>query len=135
MRVVARLPLRVRVLFGRDNRHVTAVGRVLQLLYAAFLRALAFIGGAIAAYGATGIFTSSGLMPPNPLVWTGLAATAIVATALWSHERRPSGLWPALAIARSRIRFTPSARLAKPSARRHTVRWVRTTRARRSGRT
>jgi hypothetical protein len=37
-----------------DNRSVTVFRRVVQLLYAALLRSLAFIGGAIAPYGAAG---------------------------------------------------------------------------------
>jgi hypothetical protein len=67
--------------------------------YAVLLRALAAIGGALTAYGATGMFTSAGLMPPNALVTTGLLFTFVVVGAIWSRERRLDGVWPALLIA------------------------------------
>jgi hypothetical protein len=70
----------------------------MRLLYAAFLRGLAFIGGAITAYGATAMFTSGGYMPPNAIVLIGLGASLLVAATLWISERRLTGLWPALAI-------------------------------------
>jgi hypothetical protein len=66
---------------------------------AVLLRALAAIGGAVTAYGATGMFTSAGLMPPNPLVTAGLLFTIIVLAAMWSKERRFDGVWPALLVA------------------------------------
>jgi hypothetical protein len=70
----------------------------MRLLYAAFLRGLAFIGGAITAYGATAMFTSGGYMPPNAIVLIGVGASLLVAATLWISERRLTGLWPALAI-------------------------------------
>jgi hypothetical protein len=75
------------------------VGRALCFGYAVLLRALAAIGGALAAYGATGMFTSGGLMPPNALVTTGLLFTIVVLVAMWSKERRLAGAWPALLVA------------------------------------
>ncbi len=67
--------------------------------YAVVLRALAAIGGALTAYGATGMFTTAGLTPPNALVTTGLLFTFVVVGAMWSRERRFDGVWPALLIA------------------------------------
>src|SRR2546425_11619444 len=67
--------------------------------YALLLRALTAVGGAIAAYGATGMFTTAGLRPPNVIVIAGLAAFGAAALALWSSERTLSGIWPALLIA------------------------------------
>lgn len=84
--------------FLHDNRFVAAVRRVVRLLYAALLRSLAFIGGAITAYGATAMFTSSGYMPPNAIVVVGLVASLLVAATLWRSELRLTGLWPALVI-------------------------------------
>ena len=72
---------------------------VAKLGYALFLRVLTAVGGAIAAYGATGMFTTAGIMPPNAIVILGLAATGAAALALWSSERTLSGIWPALLIA------------------------------------
>ena len=57
------------------------------------------VGGAIAAYGATGMFTTSGITPPNAIVIAGLAACGAAALALWLSERRLMGIWPALLIA------------------------------------
>ncbi len=72
---------------------------VAKLGYALFLRALTGVGGAIAAYGATGMFTTAGITPPNAIVIAGLAASGGAALALWSSERTLSGIWPALLIA------------------------------------
>jgi hypothetical protein len=63
------------------------------------LRALLATGGAIAAYGATGMFTTGGITPPNAIVVVGLAACAAAALALWSSERTLTGIWTALLIA------------------------------------
>jgi hypothetical protein len=63
------------------------------------LRTLAAVGGAIGAYGATGMFTSAGIMPPNAIVIAGLVAFGASALALWSSERTLTGIWPALLIA------------------------------------
>ena len=71
---------------------------IAKLGYALLLRALAAVGGAIAAYGATGMFTTSGVMPPNAIVIAGLAACGAAALALWSSERTLTGIWPALLI-------------------------------------
>jgi hypothetical protein len=73
--------------------------RVARFGYAVLLRTLGAVGGAIAAYGATGMFTSSGIMPPNPIVIAGLFAFGAAALALWSSERTLTGIWPALLIA------------------------------------
>jgi hypothetical protein len=73
--------------------------RSLLFGYSVVLRALVAIGGALTAYGATGMFTTAGLMPPNALVTTGLFFTAVVVAAMWSRERRLDGVWPALLIA------------------------------------
>lgn len=72
---------------------------VAKLGYGVLLRALTAVGGAVAAYGATGMFTTAGIMPPNAIVITGLAMCAAAALALWSSERTLSGIWPALLIA------------------------------------
>lgn len=72
--------------------------RVLRLIYSAALRGLATLGGAVAAYGATGMFTSGVVMPPNALVIAGLALCVLAGAALWRSERRVTGLWPALLI-------------------------------------
>jgi hypothetical protein len=69
---------------------------VTNLGYALLLRAFTALGGAIAAYGAAGMFTTGGIMPPNAIVIAGLAACIAAALALWSSERTLSGIWPAL---------------------------------------
>ena len=71
---------------------------VAKLGYALLLRALAAVGGAIALYGAYGMFTTAGVMPPNAIVIAGLAACGAAALALWSSERTLTGIWPALLI-------------------------------------
>ena len=45
-----------------------ALSRVAKFGYAVLLRTLTAMGGAVAAYGATGMFTSGGIMPPNAIV-------------------------------------------------------------------
>jgi hypothetical protein len=70
-----------------------------RFAYAVLLRVLAALGGAIAAYGATGMFTSSGITPPNVIVIAGLAGFGAAALALWSSERTLTGIWPALLVA------------------------------------
>ena len=72
---------------------------VAKLGYALLLRALAAVGGAIALYGAYGMFTTAEVMPPNAIVIAGLAACGAAALALWSSERTLTGIWPALLIA------------------------------------
>ena len=72
---------------------------VAKLGYALLLRVLTAVGGAIAAYGATGMFTTGGITPPNAIVIVGLAAAAAAALALWSSERTRTGVWTALLIA------------------------------------
>ena len=62
------------------------------------LRSLAAIGGALAGYGATGMFTTGGITPPNALVTAGLIFVVIVAAVMWSRERRIAGVWPALLV-------------------------------------
>jgi hypothetical protein len=70
-----------------------------KFAYAVLLRTLMAIGGAIAAYGATGMFTSAGIMPPNVIVIVGLVACGAAALALWSSERKLTGVWTALLVA------------------------------------
>lgn len=60
------------------------------------LRAILAAAGALAAYGATGMFTGAGIMPPNSLVVIGAAAAVICAAALAWKERRLDGVWVAL---------------------------------------
>jgi hypothetical protein len=83
----------------RENRDVEPARRLLRFGYAVLLRALASIGGAVSAYGATGMFTTAGIMPPNVIVIVGLGLCAAVILALWSSERRLSGIWPAFLLA------------------------------------
>jgi hypothetical protein len=78
---------------------VSGLISVAKFGYAVLIRTLMAVGGAIAAYGATGMFTTGGIMPPNPIVIAGLAACGAAALALWSSERRLTGIWPALLIA------------------------------------
>src|SRR5438445_813447 len=70
-----------------------------RLGYALLLRALVAVGGAIAAYGATGMFTTAGITAPNAIVLAGLAASGAAALALWKSERTLTGIWPALLVA------------------------------------
>ena len=79
-----------------QNREVDAARRLARFGYAVLLRALASMGGAVTAYGATGMFTTGGIMPPNVIVIAGLGLCAVVILALWSSERRLGGIWPAL---------------------------------------
>src|SRR3954467_1587399 len=72
--------------------------RLIAFAYAVLVRTLGAVGGAIAAYGATGMFTTGGIMPPNAIVNIGVLACILVAFALWVRERRLDGLWPALLI-------------------------------------
>lgn len=81
-----------------QNRDVEAVRRLARVAYAVLLRALAAIGGAVTAYGATGMFTTGGIMPPNVIVIAGLGLCGAVLLALRESERRLSGAWPALVI-------------------------------------
>ena len=74
------------------------LARILSFGYSVLLRALVAMGGALGAYGATGMFTSSGIMPPNLLVKAGALFVVIVAIAMWTKERRIGGIWPALLI-------------------------------------
>ncbi|MDQ2915509.1 MAG: hypothetical protein M3T56_19970 [Chloroflexota bacterium] len=76
-----------------------ALTRLAKFGYAVLLRTLMAVGGAITAYGATGMFTSGGIMPPNMIVIVGLVACGAAALALWSSERTITGIWPALLIA------------------------------------
>src|SRR5437870_4714347 len=72
--------------------------RLIAFAYAVLVRTLGAVGGAIAAYGATAMFTTAGIMPPNAIVNVGVLACVLVAFALWMRERRLDGLWPALLI-------------------------------------
>lgn len=69
-----------------------------KLGYAVLLRVLAAVGAAIAGYGATGMFTTGGIMPPNAIVVAGLVACGAAMLALLSSERTVTGIWPALLI-------------------------------------
>jgi len=74
------------------------VRALLRLVYGATLRGLIALGGAVAGYGATWMFTTSGVMPSNALVIAGLVLCALAAAALFRAERRATGIWPALLI-------------------------------------
>jgi hypothetical protein len=76
-----------------------ALSRVAKFGYAVLLRTLTAMGGAVAAYGATGMFTSGGIMPPNAIVIAGLVMCGASLLALWASERTLTGVWPALLIA------------------------------------
>ena len=68
----------------------------MSFAYAVLLRVLLVMGGALAAYGATGIFSSAGIMPPNGLVTGGGLFVLFVAAVLWLKERRLDSLWAAV---------------------------------------
>lgn len=72
--------------------------RAFGFAFAVLIRTVGAIGGAIAFYGATAMFTTAGVMPPSAVVNVGLLALACVSIALWHGERRLDGLWPALII-------------------------------------
>jgi hypothetical protein len=76
-----------------------AVTRIAKVGYAVLLRTLLAVGGAIAAYGATAMFTTAGIMPPNSIVIAGVALCVTAAMALRSSEGGFTGMWPALLIA------------------------------------
>jgi len=76
----------------------TVLRRLAAFAYAVLIRALAALSGGILAYGATGMFTSAGVMPPNVIVNVGALGCGLVALALWIGERRLDGLWPAVLI-------------------------------------
>jgi hypothetical protein len=75
---------------------VDVIRRAVGFAVAVLVRALAAIGGAVTAYGAAGMFSTAGIMPPNAIVLIGLGLCAVVIVVLWSSERRLSGIWPAL---------------------------------------
>jgi hypothetical protein len=75
---------------------VDAVRRALRFVFAALVRALVAMGGALTAYGATGMFSTAGFMPPNPIVIAGLAICALTVVVMVASERRMDGVWPAL---------------------------------------
>lgn len=77
---------------------MSAIRRALSFAFAALLRALVAMGGAVTAYGASGMFTSRGLQPPNAVVLAGLAMCGPATVVLWVSERRLEGIWPALLI-------------------------------------
>jgi hypothetical protein len=77
---------------------VSGLASLARFGYAVLLRTLLAVGGAIAGYGATGMFTSGGIFPPNAIVIAGLVACGAAALALWSSERTLAGIWPALLI-------------------------------------
>lgn len=70
--------------------------RAAAFTYAVVVRAILAAAGALAAYGATGMFTTAGIMPPNQLVLVGAAAAAVCVAALWVREHRVDGFWVAL---------------------------------------
>jgi hypothetical protein len=78
---------------------MTALTRLAKFGYAVLLRTLMAVGGAIAAYGATGMFTTGGITPPNIIVIAGLALCVLAALALRSSEGTFAGIWTALLIA------------------------------------
>jgi hypothetical protein len=71
---------------------------MLRFVFSVLLRALAAIAGAVTAYGATGMFTSRGVTPPNAIVLAGLAMCGLTLVVMWVSERRLDGTWPALLI-------------------------------------
>lgn len=73
--------------------------QAIRIIFAAIVRGLAAIGGAITAYGATVMFTTAGVEPPNAIVFAGLVICLAVAVVLWSESRSIAGLWPAILIA------------------------------------
>jgi hypothetical protein len=77
---------------------VAVIRRALRFAFAVLLRTLAAVGGAVAAYGATGMFTSSGIEPPNAIVYAGLAMLGMTIVVLLVNEHRLDGLWPALLV-------------------------------------
>lgn len=72
------------------------MSRALAFAYAVLLRAILAAAGALAAYGATGMFTTAGIMPPNHIVLVGAAAAGVCVAALGVRERRVDGIWVAL---------------------------------------
>lgn len=72
------------------------------------------IGGALAAYGATAMFTSRGFMPPNALVLAGVLFVIVVLAAMWLKERRLSGIWPALLVSALPYSLYAFGSLAQP---------------------
>ena len=68
----------------------------MAFLYAVLLRVLIAMGGALAAYGATGMFSSAGIMPPNALVTAGGLIVLFIAAVLWLKEKRLEGVWAAV---------------------------------------
>jgi hypothetical protein len=77
---------------------MSRVARLAGFGYAVLLRTLMAVGGAIAAYGATGMFTTGGILPPNIIVIAGLGLCVLAALSLRSSEGRLTGVWPALLI-------------------------------------
>jgi hypothetical protein len=75
---------------------VDVIRRAVGFAVAVLVRALAAIGGAVTAYGAAGMFSTAGIMPPNAIVLIGLGLCAVMIPMLWSSEHRLSGIWPAL---------------------------------------
>lgn len=75
------------------------VARGARFRYALLLRTLMAVGGAVTAYGATGMFTTGGILPPNIIVIAGFALCITAALALRSAEGTLRGVWPALLIA------------------------------------
>ena len=66
----------------------------MRFAFAILARALVAIAGAVTAYGATGMFTSGGLRPPNAIVLAGLAMCGVTIVLLALTERRLEGIWP-----------------------------------------
>ncbi len=79
-----------------DDRRV--IRRLLGFAYAVLLRTLMAVAGAITFYGATAMFTSAGVEPPNIIVIIGGVGVLAAAIVTWLRERRLDGLWPAILI-------------------------------------
>jgi hypothetical protein len=58
------------------------------------LRGLQFVAGLLLLFGIEGMITSEGLHAPNPIVWLGLLAVALMCLLAWRVEgRKLAGLW------------------------------------------
>jgi hypothetical protein len=69
---------------------------VLNLVAWFLVRLLQAVAGFLLFYGIEGMLSSAGLQPPNIVVLLALLAIALLATAAWRSERRPTGgLWVA----------------------------------------
>jgi hypothetical protein len=55
---------------------------------------LQLLAGLLLFYGVEGMITTLGILPPNPVVWLGLAAVLLSTALAWRLEKRAfAGLW------------------------------------------